>query len=35
MRQIALDVHQGFCEVAIREDAMAQSNVSTAPDLAV
>jgi len=25
MRQVALDVHQGFCEVAIREDGKTRS----------
>ena len=25
MRQVALDVHQGFCEVAIREDGVTRS----------
>ena len=25
MRQIALDVHQGFCEIAIREDGQTRS----------
>ncbi len=25
MRQVALDVHQGFCEVAVREDGVTRS----------
>lgn len=34
MRQIALDVHQGFCEVAIREEGETRSAGRVATDRA-
>ena len=32
MRQVALDVHQGFCEVAVREDGVTRSAGRIATD---